>query len=38
MNPGACGKEGIHKVRTLITFTVEGNRAKELAIIELGMR
>ncbi|MBO9632599.1 MAG: metallophosphoesterase family protein [Chitinophagaceae bacterium] len=38
MNPGAAGKEGWHKVRTLITFAIDGENMKDCNIIELGKR
>ncbi len=38
MNPGAAGKNGFHKVRTLLRFTIEGREIKDLEVIELGKR
>jgi uncharacterized protein len=38
MNPGAAGKHGWHKVRTLIRFTVDGKNMKDCEVIELGKR
>lgn len=38
MNPGAAGKHGWHKTRTLIRFTVDGNTFKDCKVIELGNR
>lgn len=38
INPGACGKEGWHKVRTLVRFGIDGNRILDCEIIELGKR
>lgn len=38
MNPGAAGKHGWHKVRTLIRFTINGNDMKDCEVIELGPR
>jgi putative phosphoesterase len=38
INPGACGKEGWHKVRTLVRFTIDSDQIKECEIIELGKR
>lgn len=38
MNPGAAGKEGWHKIRTLITFTIDGKNMKDCQVIELGKR
>ena len=38
MNPGACGRHGFHRVRTLLRFAVHGEEIKDLAVIELGKR
>ena len=38
INPGACGNEGWHKVKTLIRFSIEKGRLFELQVIELGGR
>ncbi len=38
INPGAAGISGFHKVRTLIRFSVENGRFKDLEVIELGER
>ncbi|HRO43638.1 MAG TPA: metallophosphoesterase family protein [Flavipsychrobacter sp.] len=38
MNPGAAGKHGWHKIRTLIRFDVDGNTMKNCEVIELGKR
>ena len=38
MNPGAAGKNGFHKVRTLLRFTIDGKEIKDLEVIELGIR
>lgn len=38
MNPGAAGKEGWHKVRTLIRFVIDGEQIKDCEVIELGKR
>jgi len=35
MNPGAAGKHGWHKVRTLIRFVIEGKDIKNCEVIEL---
>lgn len=37
-NPGACGKSGWHKVRTMMRFKVDGAEIRDLEIIELGSR
>ncbi|MDR1919554.1 MAG: metallophosphatase family protein [Tannerellaceae bacterium] len=36
MNPGAAGKSGFHRVRTLLRFAIEGAQISELEVIELG--
>lgn len=36
LNPGACGKQGWHQVRTMMRFVVDGEEVKDLEIIELG--
>ena len=33
-----AGKYGFHLVRTLVRFTIDGNRVKDLEVIELGKR
>ena len=38
MNPGAAGKHGMHKIRTAIRFSVEGNTINNVEVIELGAR
>jgi uncharacterized protein len=38
MNPGACGHNGWHKVRTLLRFTVEAGKVSNAEAIELGPR
>lgn len=38
MNPGACGKVGFHKVRTMLRFTIDSSDIKDLEVIELGQR
>jgi len=38
MNPGAAGIYGIHKVKTLLRFTLERGIIKDLEVIELGVR
>ncbi len=36
MNPGAAGKQGWHKTRTLIRFVIDGKEMKDCEVIELG--
>ncbi len=38
MNPGAAGKHGWHKMRTLIRFVIDGKEMKNCEVIELGKR
>ena len=38
MNPGAAGKTGWHKMRTLLRFDISGKEFKNLEIIELGTK
>jgi uncharacterized protein len=35
MNPGAAGKQGWHKVRTVIRFVIDGKDMKDCEVIEL---
>lgn len=35
INPGAAGKTGFHKVRTLVRFSIEQDKIKDLEVIEL---
>lgn len=34
MNPGAVGKQGLHKVRTMLRFTIDGEKIDHLEVIE----
>ncbi|MBE8726686.1 metallophosphoesterase family protein [Flavobacterium hungaricum] len=36
MNPGASGKSGFHKVRTMLRFVIDDDKIKDLEIIEIG--
>lgn len=38
INPGACGNEGWHQVKTLVRFKVEESKIQDLQVIELGKR
>ncbi len=38
MNPGAVGKHGFHKTRTMLRFTIDGNKIDNLEIIEFPTR
>ena len=35
LNPGAAGTYGFHQVRTLLEFSIDGKRIKDLEVIEL---
>lgn len=37
-NPGAAGRHGFHKVRTLLRFGVSAGKVVELQVVELGAR
>jgi len=36
INPGAAGKQGLHKVRTLVRFVIDKKNIKDCEVIELG--
>jgi len=38
INPGAAGKHGFHKVRTMIRFEIEASEIKNMEVIELATR
>jgi uncharacterized protein len=38
INPGAAGMHGFHKVRTMVRFTIEAGKVRDLQVIELGKR
>ena len=38
LNPGAAGKQGWHKVRTLLRFSIDENRIENLEVVELAER
>ena len=38
MNPGACGHSGWHQMRTVLRFTVEQGKIRNVEAIELGPR
>jgi len=38
LNPGACGKSGWHKMRTMMRFQINGDQIENLEVIELGSR
>ena len=38
INPGAAGRAGWHKVRTIVRFAIDGKKIKDCEVIELGKR
>lgn len=38
MNPGAAGKQGFHKIRTMLRFQIDGEKIEALEVVELGKR
>jgi putative phosphoesterase len=38
INPGAAGKQGWHKMRTMVRFAIDGAIIKNCEVIELGKR
>jgi len=38
INPGAAGKQGWHKVSTIIRFAIDGAEIKDCEVIELGKK
>ena len=38
MNPGACGTQGFHKLRTLLRFELNQGKIENLEAVELGQR
>lgn len=38
INPGAAGKHGFHKVRTMVRFAITAGKLTDLQVIELGKR
>lgn len=38
LNPGAAGKEGFHRMRTLLRFEINAGKIEKMQVIELGLR
>jgi uncharacterized protein len=38
INPGAAGVHGFHVMKTMVRFTIDGDKIKDLEVIELGKR
>ena len=35
MNPGAAGNSGLHKVKTMLRFKIDGKNISSLEVVEL---
>ena len=38
LNPGAAGKHGWHKMRTMLRFEIIGEKIENLEVVELGLK
>jgi len=38
MNPGAAGVSGFHQVRTMLRFVIDGDKIRDLEIVEIGKK
>ena len=38
INPGAAGMHGFHAIKTMVRFTIDADKIKDLEVIELGKR
>jgi putative phosphoesterase len=38
MNPGAAGISGLHKVRTMLRFEIDGDKIQNLEVVEIGQK
>jgi putative phosphoesterase len=38
INPGSAGRTGIHRVMTLVRFSIDGDKISEMEVIEFGTR
>jgi uncharacterized protein len=38
LNPGAAGREGFHKIRTALRFTIDQKTIHSMEVLELGLR
>ncbi len=38
INPGAAGMHGFHRVKTMVRFSIDADKIKDLEVIELGER
>lgn len=38
INPGSAGRTGMHKVMTMLRFSIDGDRVSDMEVIEFGSR
>ncbi len=38
INPGACGHHGFHVMRTIVRFTIDAGKIRDVEVVELGKR
>lgn len=38
INPGACGTHGFHLVKTIVRFTIDAGKIRDVEVVELGKR
>ena len=38
LNPGAAGKHGWHKMRTMLRFEINGEKIENLEVVEMGLK
>lgn len=38
LNPGAAGHHGFHLIRTMLTFSLDGGKLSDMAVVEFGRR
>jgi len=38
INPGACGNHGFHVMKTIVRFTIDAGKIRDVQVVELGKR
>ncbi|NUO02261.1 MAG: metallophosphoesterase family protein [Saprospiraceae bacterium] len=38
INPGACGNHGFHVMKTIVRFTIDSGKIRDVEVVELGKR
>lgn len=38
VNPGACGRHGFHRIRTVLRFELNQSKIEKMEVVELGLR